>query len=77
MKGIKAIGFDMDYTLAQYKPETFEALAYEKTVDKLVNVFGYPPSLKDLTFEWEYMAKGWYRPRPLTLPDDHKQSNMT
>ncbi|KAJ9560013.1 hypothetical protein OSB04_005173 [Centaurea solstitialis] len=25
MKNIVAIGFDMDYTLAQYKPETFES----------------------------------------------------
>lgn len=26
MKRIKAVGFDMDYTLAQYIPETFELL---------------------------------------------------
>ena len=26
MKRIRAIGFDMDYTLAQYIPETFEIL---------------------------------------------------
>jgi HAD superfamily 5'-nucleotidase-like hydrolase len=59
MKGIKAIGFDMDYTLAQYKPETFEALAYEKTVEKLIEKFGYPKeALQSLTFNWEYMAKG-------------------
>ena len=32
----------MDYTLAQYRPETFEVLAYNLTVDKLVDVFGYP-----------------------------------
>jgi hypothetical protein len=29
---IQAIGFDMDYTLAQYKPETFEGLAHQQTV---------------------------------------------
>lgn len=29
MDSIMAVGFDMDYTLAQYKPETFETLAYE------------------------------------------------
>eukprot|EP00983_Pelagomonas_calceolata_P093964 1157834-Pelagomonas_calceolata.AAC.12 len=27
----QAIGFDMDYTLAQYRPETFEALAHQQT----------------------------------------------
>lgn len=42
MKNIVAVGFDMDYTLAQYKPETFESLAYEGTVRKLVFDLGYP-----------------------------------
>lgn len=32
----------MDYTLSQYKPETFEKLAHDLTVEKLVSVFGYP-----------------------------------
>lgn len=39
---LQAIGFDMDYTLSQYKPETFEKLAFDLTVQKLVEVFGYP-----------------------------------
>lgn len=42
MKNITAVGFDMDYTLAQYKPETFEALAYQGTIAKLVNDLKYP-----------------------------------
>lgn len=42
MKNIVAVGFDMDYTLAQYKPETFESLAYQGTVKKLVYDLGYP-----------------------------------
>jgi hypothetical protein len=29
---LQAVGFDLDYTLAQYRPETFEALAHAKTV---------------------------------------------
>lgn len=33
----QAVGFDMDYTLAQYRPETFEALAHKETVEKLVS----------------------------------------
>lgn len=32
----------MDYTLAQYRPEAFETLVHELTVDKLVQVLGYP-----------------------------------
>jgi len=42
MKNIIAVGFDMDYTLAQYKSETFESLAYDGTVRKLVYDLGYP-----------------------------------
>lgn len=42
MKNIVAVGFDMDYTLAQYKPETFESLAYGGTIRKLVYDLGYP-----------------------------------
>ena len=39
---MQAVGFDMDYTLSQYRPETFELLAYTLTVQKLVEAFGYP-----------------------------------
>ena len=45
----QAIGFDMDYTLAQYRPETFEKLAYHLTVDNLVKTFGYPKVSSCLT----------------------------
>eukprot|EP00887_Chlorella_sp_A99_P007558 scaffold28.g7558.t1 len=58
LRSIQAVGFDMDYTLAQYLPETFEALAHEQTVDKLVSCFGYPRKLYDLTFDYRYMARG-------------------
>ncbi|GAX84402.1 hypothetical protein CEUSTIGMA_g11824.t1 [Chlamydomonas eustigma] len=58
MKQIKAIGFDMDYTLAQYRPETFEALAHKETIEKLVHNFKYPEELRSLKFQWDYMVKG-------------------
>ncbi|GLU04437.1 hypothetical protein SLE2022_215850 [Rubroshorea leprosula] len=58
MKNIVAVGFDMDYTLAQYKPETFESLAYEGTIKKLVNNLGYPKELLRWTFDWKYMVRG-------------------
>jgi hypothetical protein len=54
----QAVGFDMDYTLAQYKAETFEALAHRQTITKLVEYFGYPPQLMELTFDWTYMMRG-------------------
>ncbi|CAH8355859.1 unnamed protein product [Eruca vesicaria subsp. sativa] len=58
MKNIIAVGFDMDYTLAQYKSETFESLAYEGTVRKLVYDLGYPKELLEWTFDWNYMVRG-------------------
>ncbi|KAF3446316.1 hypothetical protein FNV43_RR11495 [Rhamnella rubrinervis] len=58
MKNIVAVGFDMDYTLAQYKPETFETLAYEGTIRKLVNNLGYPAELLGWSFDWKYMVRG-------------------
>ncbi|KAG5542315.1 hypothetical protein RHGRI_022001 [Rhododendron griersonianum] len=58
MKNIVAVGFDMDYTLAQYKPETFESLAYGGTIRKLVYDLGYPSELLEWTFDWKYMVRG-------------------
>ncbi|KAL6982772.1 hypothetical protein U1Q18_016160 [Sarracenia purpurea var. burkii] len=58
MRNIVAVGFDMDYTLAQYKPETFESLAYEGTIRKLVYDLGYPSELLEWTFDWKYMVRG-------------------
>nr|DAD21649.1 TPA_asm: hypothetical protein HUJ06_023112 [Nelumbo nucifera] len=58
MKNIVAVGFDMDYTLAQYMPETFESLAYNGTTRKLVYDLGYPPELLEWSFDWKYMVRG-------------------
>ncbi|GAB2222553.1 hypothetical protein Droror1_Dr00016671 [Drosera rotundifolia] len=58
MKNIVAVGFDMDYTLAQYKPETFESLAYKGTIKKLVYNLGYPHELLKWSFDWKYMVRG-------------------
>jgi hypothetical protein len=59
MRSIRAVGFDMDYTLASYVSETFEALAHAATVEKLVAAFGYPAApLRALAFDPHYMARG-------------------
>ena len=39
----------MDYTLSQYRPETFEVLAYNLTIEKLVNNFNYPKVRRNFT----------------------------
>lgn len=57
MKNIKAVGFDMDYTLALYKAEQFEVLAYNETLKKLVNI-GYPEDILKWTFDINHMIRG-------------------
>jgi len=59
MNRIDAIGFDMDYTLAMYKPETFETMSYNETVKKLVSAYGYPKELlESFEFDPNYMVRG-------------------
>ena len=48
---LQSIGFDMDYTLSQYRPETFEVLAYNLTIEKLVNNFKYPKVYRVIYFD--------------------------
>ena len=38
--GIRAIGFDMDYTLAQYQQPAFDKLAFDGAKEKLVHCLG-------------------------------------
>ena len=58
MSAIAAVGFDMDYTLAMYKPETFETLAYAETKKKLVDVYGYPRAVLALEYDHTSMVRG-------------------
>jgi len=56
MSTIKAIGFDMDYTLAEYKSPAFDELAYKGAVEKLIGM-GYPEELRN----FEYDSSKWCR----------------
>ena len=59
MKRINAIGFDMDYTLAMYKPETFEMMSYSETKKKLAESYNYPRALlESFEFDPDYMVRG-------------------
>jgi hypothetical protein len=54
-EGIGAIGFDMDYTLAQYKQPAFDKLAFDGARDKLVKTLGYPEEV--LAFEYDHEVR--------------------
>lgn len=57
MKGIKAVGFDMDYTLAQYKEPAFDKLAFDGAKQKLVDM-GYPQEVLDFEYDQSFWARG-------------------
>jgi HAD superfamily 5'-nucleotidase-like hydrolase len=55
LRSIKAIGFDMDYTLIHYRTEAWERRAYEHVQRKLAEQ-GWP--VGDLTFDPEFAMLG-------------------
>mmetsp|Transcript_15986 Transcript_15986/g.21132 ORF Transcript_15986/g.21132 Transcript_15986/m.21132 type:complete len:603 (-) Transcript_15986:319-2127(-) len=57
MNSLKAIGFDMDYTLAQYY-ESFDLLAYEGAKEKLVNKLGYPKEILEYVYDADFFVRG-------------------
>ncbi len=57
MANIRAIGFDMDHTLALYNREAFENLAFRKTLEKFIQN-GYPEELSLLKFDPNYVIRG-------------------
>lgn len=68
MKKIKAIGFDMDYTLVRYKTEHFEKFTHEQVLKKLVQVKNYPKEIQDLQFDFQKVIQG--------LVVDKKRGNL-
>ena len=68
LKKIKAIGFDMDYTLVRYNAEAFEKETHKAVLDKLVRVLGYPKEIKNLEFDYNSVIQG--------LVLDRKRGNL-
>ncbi|KAJ1439119.1 HAD-superfamily hydrolase [Ochromonadaceae sp. CCMP2298] len=54
---LEAVGFDMDYTLAQYHLE-FDLLAYNGAKEKLVNWLGYPAEVMDFQYGTDIARRG-------------------
>ena len=55
---IKAVGFDMDYTLARYRSPEIDELAFTKSLRLLVREKGYPTSLLDSEFDPKFSIRG-------------------
>jgi HAD superfamily 5'-nucleotidase-like hydrolase len=58
MKKIKAIGFDMDYTIVRYNSEAFEKFSHQETLKKLVFEKKYPAEILKLDFEFNRVIQG-------------------
>ena len=57
MEVMEAIGFDMDFTLAQYTLD-FDLLAYNGAKEKLVALFGYPKEVLDFEYDQSLCRRG-------------------
>lgn len=57
LDGISMIGFDMDYTLAIYRRELLEHLAFQETIQKLVTR-GYPEEILELRYDPTAVVRG-------------------
>jgi len=58
LPSIKAVGFDMDYTLARYRSPEIDELAFKKSLRLLVREKGYPASLLDSEFDPKFSIRG-------------------
>jgi len=57
MASVRAIGFDMDHTLACYRRKPFEALAFEQAQAK-VAALGYPRETLALRYDPDFVIRG-------------------
>ncbi len=57
LSNIKYFGFDMDYTLAVYKSPAFEALCFDLTKRRLIEV-GYPSELEKFEYDPSFPVRG-------------------
>ena len=58
MKKIKAIGFDMDYTIVRYNTEAFEQFTHSAMLSKLVTEKNYPDEILKLDFDFNRVIQG-------------------
>eukprot|EP01124_Arcella_intermedia_P033796 TRINITY_DN8214_c0_g1_i1.p1 TRINITY_DN8214_c0_g1~~TRINITY_DN8214_c0_g1_i1.p1 ORF type:complete len:475 (-),score=88.66 TRINITY_DN8214_c0_g1_i1:95-1519(-) len=58
MDRIQWVGFDLDYTLANYKNPEYDAMTYDLLVDALVEGKAYPKAIKDLHFDPNFLIRG-------------------
>ncbi len=58
LSSVRAIGFDMDHTLALYKKRPIEELAFTATVRKLLARPGYPEAISHIAYDPDACVRG-------------------
>lgn len=58
MRDIELVGFDMDYTLAEYQKAPMEQLQYDMTVERLISDRGYPEAIRQLPYQPQFIIRG-------------------
>jgi 5'-nucleotidase len=58
MDKIEVVGFDMDYTLAIYQLLHLEELAFDMTVERMVQERGWPDRIRQLRYDAEFVIRG-------------------
>jgi len=60
LEKIKFYGFDMDYTLAEYKSEEYENLGFELVKERLIQI-GYPKEISNIKYKPSFPVRGlWW-----------------
>ena len=55
---IQSIGFDMDYTLAEYRQEALDKLTMELALAHLINKYNYPEEIQNIPYEDGFTIRG-------------------
>jgi len=58
MEKIRTLGFDLDWTLADYEQDALSELAFTLALDRLVAVQGYPPAVRQAEFRPQFGRRG-------------------
>ncbi|MEM9553483.1 MAG: HAD-IG family 5'-nucleotidase [Acidobacteriota bacterium] len=58
MEKIAHVGFDLDWTLADYDQTAMSRLAFELTLDRLVEQFDYPRAVLEAEFRSDFCRRG-------------------
>ena len=58
MESVRCVGFDLDWTLADYQRPPFERLMFDLTVERLIDHHDHPPEVRQLGYRPEFPQRG-------------------